>query len=112
MRETKITDMEVNWLCSALIARQPIDLSHLMINRWCCEATSGSRDIGLGCYLSMLAISLRPGIIRNPKHLLAGTSLGFDYMKQNKYISGDERGGFKVAKVNSPLPDGKLRLFS
>jgi hypothetical protein len=33
-------------------------------------------------------------------------------MKQNKYISGDERGGFKVAKVNSPLPDGKLRLFS
>jgi hypothetical protein len=29
----------------------------------------------------MLAISLRPGITRNPKHLLAGTSLGFDYMK-------------------------------
>jgi hypothetical protein len=29
MRETKITDMEVNWLCSALIARQPIDPTHL-----------------------------------------------------------------------------------
>jgi hypothetical protein len=59
----------------------------------------------------MLAISLRPGITRNPEHLLAGTSLGFDYMKKEKYISEDERGGFKVAKVNLPLPDGRLRLF-
>jgi hypothetical protein len=59
----------------------------------------------------MLAISLRPGITRNLEHLLAGTSLGFDYMKQGKYISGDERGGFKVAKVNLPLSDGRLRLF-
>jgi hypothetical protein len=32
-------------------------------------------------------------------------------MKQGKYISGDERGGFKVAKVNFPLPDARLRLF-
>jgi hypothetical protein len=110
MRETKITDMEVTWLHS-VIARQPIDPTHLMINRWCCEATSGSGDIGSGCYLSMLAISLRPGITRNPKHLLGGTSLGFEYMKQGKYISGYERGGFKVAKVNLPLLDGRLRLF-
>jgi hypothetical protein len=111
MRETKITDMEVNWLYSALIARQLIDPNHLMINRWCFEATSCSGDIGSGCYLSMLAISLRPGITRNPEHLLVGTSLGIDYTKQGKYISGDERGGFKVAKVNLPLPDGRLRLF-
>jgi hypothetical protein len=59
----------------------------------------------------MLAISLRPGIPRNLEHLLAGTSLGFEYMKQGKYISGDERGGFKVSKVKLPLPDGRLRLF-
>jgi hypothetical protein len=59
----------------------------------------------------MLAISLRPGIPRNLVHLLVGTSLGFEYTKQGKYISGDERGGFKVAKVNLPLPDGRLRLF-
>jgi hypothetical protein len=32
-------------------------------------------------------------------------------MKKGKYISGDERGGFKVAKVNLPLLEGKLRLF-
>jgi hypothetical protein len=74
-----------------------------MINQWCCEATLSSGDIGSGCYLSMLAIYLRPGITRNPKHLLAGTSLGFDYLKKEKYISEDERGGIKVAKVNLPL---------
>jgi hypothetical protein len=111
MRETKVTDIEVNWLCSTLIARQPIDPTHPMINRWCCEVTSGSGDIGSGCYLSMLAISLRSGITRNPEHLLVETCLGFEYMKQGKYISGDERRGFKVAKVNLPLPDGRLRLF-
>jgi hypothetical protein len=111
MRETKVTDMKLNWPYSALIARQPIDPSYLMIYRWCCEVTSGSGDIGSGCYLSMLAISLRPGIPRYPEHLLPGTSLGFEYMKQGKYISEDERGGFKVAKVNLPLPDPRLRLF-
>jgi hypothetical protein len=34
-----------------------------------------------------------------------------DYMKQGKNISGDERRGFKVAEVNLPLPNGRLRLF-
>jgi hypothetical protein len=111
MRETKVTDTELNWLYSALIAKQPIDPSCLMINRWCCEAISGSGDIGSGCYLSMLAISLRPGITRNPEYLLRGTPLGFEYLKQGKYISGDERGGFHVAKVNLALPDPRLRLF-
>jgi hypothetical protein len=79
-RETKVTDTELNWLCSALIAKPPIDPSYLMINRWCCDATSGAGDIGLGCYLSMLAISLRPGITRNPEHLLRGNSLGIEYL--------------------------------
>jgi hypothetical protein len=32
-------------------------------------------------------------------------------LKKDKYISGDERGGFKVAKVKFPLSDGRLRLF-
>jgi hypothetical protein len=82
-----------------------------MINRWFCEATSDSGDIGSGCYLSMLATSLRPGITRNPERLVVGTSLRFEYMKQDKNISGDERRGFKVAKVNLPLSDGRLRFF-
>jgi hypothetical protein len=32
-------------------------------------------------------------------------------LKQGKYISGDERGGFHVAKVNLPLSDPRLRFF-
>jgi hypothetical protein len=32
-------------------------------------------------------------------------------LKKSKYISEDERGGFKVAKVNLPLSDGRLKLF-
>jgi hypothetical protein len=32
-------------------------------------------------------------------------------MKKGKYICEDERGGFKVAKVNLPLSEGRLRLF-
>jgi hypothetical protein len=53
----------------------------------------------------MLAISLSPGITRNPEHLLARTSLGFECIKKDKYISGDERGGLIETKVNLPLPD-------
>jgi hypothetical protein len=71
----------------------------------------GGGSIGSGCYLSMLAISLRLGITRYPEHLLRGTSLGLEYLKQGKYISRDERGGFHVAKVNLPLPDARLRVF-
>jgi hypothetical protein len=99
MRETKITNTELNWLYSALIAKKPINPTQLMINRWCCEATSGSGDIDSGCYLSMLAISLRQGITRNPNHLLPGLPQD---LKKGKYISEDERGGFKVAKVIFP----------
>jgi hypothetical protein len=32
-------------------------------------------------------------------------------LKQGKNISGDERGGFNVAKANLPLSDGRVRLF-
>jgi hypothetical protein len=56
----------------------------------------------------MLAISLRSGITRDPSHLLPGTSLGI-WRKEN--LSEDERGGFKVAKVNLPLSERRLRLF-
>jgi hypothetical protein len=33
------------------------------------------------------------------------------YLKQGKYVSGDERVGFHVAKVNIPLLDARHRLF-
>jgi hypothetical protein len=39
----------------------------------------------------------KTGYYKEPEHLLPETSLGFEYMKKSKYISGDERGGLKVA---------------
>jgi hypothetical protein len=42
---------------------------------------------------------------------LRGTSLDIEYLRQGTYISGDERGGFRLATVNLPLPDARLRLF-
>jgi hypothetical protein len=57
MRETKITNTELNWLHSALIARQPIDTTHLMINRWCCEQHRVQeilvRGVTSPCWLSL-----------------------------------------------------------
>jgi hypothetical protein len=109
MRETKVTDKELNWLYSASFARQPIDPSHLMINWWCCDIEFGRyRFEVLPLHVGYL---IKTGYYKEPKHLLPGTSLGFEYMKQDKYISGDERGGFKVAKVNLLLLDSRLRLF-
>jgi hypothetical protein len=72
MRETKITNTELNWLYSAFIAKKPINPTQLMINGGVVSNIGFRRS---SCYLSMLAISLRPGITRNPKHLLPGTSL-------------------------------------
>jgi hypothetical protein len=54
---------------------------------------------------------LKVGNFKKSRTFLPGTSLGFEYLKQEKYISGDERGGFHVAKVNLPLPDSSLGLF-
>jgi hypothetical protein len=60
-------------------ARQPINPTHL----WSTDGVVSNIGFGRsGCYLSMLTISLRPGIARNPNHLLAGTSLGFENMKK------------------------------
>jgi hypothetical protein len=53
----------------------------------------------------MLDISLTPGITRNSKHLLPGTSLRYEEKQIYKW---DERGSFKVAKVNLPLSEGRL----
>jgi hypothetical protein len=73
-------------------------------------------NIGIGRYwFGVLPLYvghlLKAGDYKKSEHLLRGTPLGFEYLKQGKYISGDERGGFHVAKMNLPLPDSRLRLF-
>jgi hypothetical protein len=54
---------------------------------------------------------IKTGNFKKSRTSSTGTSLGFEYLKKGKYISGDERGGFNVAKVNLPLPNPRLRLF-
>jgi hypothetical protein len=54
-------------------AGHPINPTHL----WSTGGVVSNIGFGRsGCYLSMLTISLKPGITRNPDHLLPGTSLG------------------------------------
>jgi hypothetical protein len=67
MRETKITDIEVNWLYAALTAKQPIEPTHLMINRWCCEATSGSGDIRFGVLSLHVGYLFETGYYKEPE---------------------------------------------
>ena len=76
-----MTDTELNWLYAGLVARQEINPTYIMINRCACEAVLGRGSIGSGCYLTMLAIALKPTIRRNPQLLLIGTSLGIDYLR-------------------------------
>jgi hypothetical protein len=88
MRETKITNTELDRLYLALPGSQSTPL-----NLWSnggVVATSSSGDIGSGCYLSMLAISLRPGITRNPKHLLPGLPL-YKWRWERRLQSGQSK---------------------
>jgi hypothetical protein len=109
MRETKVIDTELSWLYSALIARQPIDPTHL----W---STGGVvkqhrvREIWFGVLPLHVGYLFNTGYYKEPRASLT-RDFPFEYMKGSKNISGDERGGFKVAKVNLPLPDERLRLF-
>jgi hypothetical protein len=73
-------------------------------------------NIGIGRYwFGVLPLYvghlLRAGDYKKSRTSFSWDPLSFEYLKQGKYISGDEIGGFHVAKVNLPLPDSRLRLF-
>ena len=112
MRETKVTNTELNWLYSTLVKREAINPTYMMIERWLCEATSGSGEIGAGCFLTLIAKYLKPEIEVVKKFYLQGVNMDFDSLKHGHYIGGDERKGFKVANTNISLPEPRLKLFS
>jgi hypothetical protein len=79
-----------------------------MINWWCCEQHR-IREIGLlPLHVGYL---FKTGYCKEPESSLSQDFLRIWEYEESKYISEDERGGFKVAKVNLPLSDGRLRLF-
>jgi hypothetical protein len=98
MRETKITNTKLNWL-SALPGSQSTPLTYD-------QPVVLIRHIEFGRYwVGVLPLHIgylfKTGYYKEPEASPTRTS----------YIFEDERGGFKVAKVNLPLSDGRLRLF-
>jgi hypothetical protein len=71
-----------------------------MINRWCCGNIKFGRYL-FGVLPLHVGYLFKTGYYKEPEESPTRTCLRFE----------DERGGFKVAKVNLPLSDGKLRLF-
>jgi hypothetical protein len=80
-----------------------------MINRWCCGNIE-FRRYWFGVLPLYVGYLFKTGHYKEPRASLT-RDFPFEYMKGSKNISGDERGGFNVAKLNLPLPDERLRLF-
>jgi hypothetical protein len=98
MRETKITNTELNWL-SALPGSQSTPLTYDQPVVLISNIEFGRYWFGvLPLYIGYL---FKTGYYKEPEASPARTSLRFE----------DEKGGFKVVKVNLPLSDGRLRLF-
>ena len=55
-RESKVTDQELNWMYASLV------------ERWICEASSGTGEVGSGCYLILIARAMNPGLGVIQKH--------------------------------------------
>jgi hypothetical protein len=110
MRETKVTNTELSWLYSALIARQPIDPTHL----WSTGGVVSNIEFGrywFGVLPLHVGYLFKTGYYKEPESSPTGDFPRIWIYEESKYISEDERGGFKVAKVNLPLSDERIRLF-
>ena len=63
MRESKVTDQELNWMYAVLVKKQVIDPTYIMVERWICEASSGTGEVGS---------SHESGVSGDPKILCPG----------------------------------------
>ena len=75
MRESKVTDQELNWMYAALMKKQVIDPTYIIVDRWVCEASFGMGEVGLGCYLT-LSPGHESGVRGDPKILCPGKGYG------------------------------------
>jgi hypothetical protein len=81
-----------------------------MINQWSCGNIE-FRSYWFGVLPLYVGYLFETGYYKEPEASPSRYLPRIEYMKKSKSISEDERGGFKVAKVNLPLSDGRLRLF-
>ena len=112
MRESKVTDQELNWMYAALVKKQVIDPTYIMVERWICEASSGTGEVGLGCYLTMIARAMNPGLRVIQKYYVPGRDIGIEHLRQGHYIGGDEKKGFTISEMDISLPNQRLKLFA
>ncbi|CAO2153123.1 unnamed protein product [Urochloa humidicola] len=112
MKEHKIMDTELNWLYAGLVKKQAINPTYIMIDRWTCEAVSGTREVGSGCYLTMIAYALEPEVQGNIRFYVPGNELDIHALKQGHYIGGDEQHGYTIGGTEKHLPNDSIKLFT
>jgi len=88
-----------------------IDLTYIMVERWICEASSVTREVGSGCYLTMIARAMNPGLRVIQKYYVSRRDIGIEHLRQDHYI-GDEKKGFTISEMDISLPDQRLKLFA
>ena len=112
MRESKVTDQELNWMYAALVKKQVMDPTYIMVDRWVCEASSSTGEVGSGCYLTLIAQAMNPELGVIQKYYVPGRDMGIEHLRQGHYIGGDEKKGFIIFETNISLPDQRLKLFT
>ena len=76
-----------------------------------CEVSSGTEEVGSGCYLTLIARAMNPGLAVIQKCYVPGRDIGIEHLRQGHYIGGDEKKGFTISEMDISLPDQRLKLF-
>ena len=106
MRESKVTNQELNWMYAALVKKQVIDPTNIMV-----EASSGMREVGSGCYLTMIARAMNPRLRVIKKFYVPERDIGIEHLRQDHYIGGNEKKGFTISEMDISLPDQKAKII-
>ena len=89
--ESKVTDQELNWMYAALVKKQVIDSTYIMVERWICEASSGTGEVGSRCYLTLIARAMNPGLAMIQKYYVPGRDIGIEHLRHAIISEGMKR---------------------
>ncbi|CAO2163952.1 unnamed protein product [Urochloa humidicola] len=89
MKEGKVVENELNWIYAALVKKKKINPTTVMINKWLQDTNSGTRKVGMACYLTKIAYTLHE-FEEIPRFFLRGTEMDAKFLAQGKYISSNE----------------------
>ena len=89
---------------AALVKKQVIDPTNIMVERWLCEASSGTGEVGSGCYLTMIARAMNPRLRVIQKFYVPGRDIGIEDLRQGHYIEGMKRRDLLFLRWIFPSP--------